>query len=223
MRLLAISVLLPVLCQATAAGAQDTSQAPATAEAVSRPVDETPPNERRSGFTAGLAAGLVSGRAVGYPNEVVKLDDPEFRESTGFGVGGGLALWFGGALRDWFVFGLGASLEQVAGHGRTAQGYGFLFRVEAYPAYTLGGPWRDVSVFGDFGAGQTIIVNSEDTGKVLADGGSMSVVGLGAAYEPWRFGQLAAGPFVAYEHRSSLSLRSHTGWAGLRLAFYGGP
>ena len=67
------------------------------------------------------------------------------------------------------------------------------------------------------------IADAEDTDSVLAEGGSMSIVSLGGAFEPWRFWRFAAGPFVAYEHRWSLSMKSHLGLVGLRLAFYGGP
>lgn len=202
---------------------QQPGAAPPSEALVTPPVDDTPPNERRSGFTAGLSASLAAGKASGYPNEVAKLDHPEFRSSTGFGAGQGLTAWFGGALRDWFIFGLGASLDGLSGNDVVAGGVTFLFRIEAYPAYTMGGAWRDVSLFANLGAGSAAIVDAKDTDEILADGGSMSAVGLGAAYEPWRFWRFAAGPFVAYEHRRSLSMKTHTGFVGLRLVFYGGP
>jgi hypothetical protein len=171
----------------------------------------------------GIATGFAAGTVAGYPSVVNKLDDPEFRASTDLGIGQAGSLWIGGALRDWFNFGIGTSLDSVSGDGSVAGGFAFLFRVEAYPAYSLGGAWRDVSVFGNFGAGTASIVDAEDTDSVLAEGGSMSVVGLGGAFEPWRFWRFAAGPFVAYEHRWSLSLKSHLGLVGMRLVLYGGP
>ena len=233
MRRLREGVLLAVLCAIVSPHAVASDRSPpappeapldtATQQPAAEPADKTPPSERRSGFTAGIAASLATGKVAGYPNEVQKLDDPESRASTGLGLGPSGMLWIGGALRDWFNFGIGTSLDSVEGNGRLATGFAVLFRVEAYPAYSLGGSWRDVSVFGNVGAGSVTIVDAKDTENVQAEGGSMSVVGLGAAFEPWRLWRFAAGPFVSYEHRWSLSMKSHLGLTGIRLVFYGGP
>ena len=182
---------------------------------------ETPsPSERRDGFTAGVHLGPLAGKAVGYPNEVDKIDEPDHRASTRVGLGGMASAWVGGALRDWFSVGAGGAVFRVLGHGLQGDAFAVFFRVEAFPAYSAGRAWRDLSLFADFGAGSMWIMDGADT---QAEGGAMSVVGIGAAHEAWRTGHVAAGPVIAYQHMFSASLESHVGLAGIRLAFYGGP
>jgi hypothetical protein len=66
--------------------------------------------ERRSDIVLGVSGGLLLGAANGYPNEIDKVDEPAFESKTGFAVGNGLSFWLGGALADWFTFGLGLTL-----------------------------------------------------------------------------------------------------------------
>src|SRR5690242_3081164 len=62
---------------------------------------EAPPAVRRSGFLLGLSGGLALASASGYPNDVAKIDLPEFEASTGLGVSSGGTIWIGGSLADW--------------------------------------------------------------------------------------------------------------------------
>ena len=90
---------------------------------------------RRSGFVAGLTLGLAAGNAHGYPNELAKLGDPLYKRNTGGAFGGVNRLWFGGALTDYLVFGLGFAGMGVK-HGETsAAGSAFIFHVEGYPLF----------------------------------------------------------------------------------------
>ncbi|MEB2312620.1 MAG: hypothetical protein OZ921_06590 [Sorangiineae bacterium] len=178
------------------------------------------PAERRSGVTIGAATGLLGASAVGYPNQLATIDDPAYRASTGLAVGARASLWLGGALTDWFSLGLGLDAVRYRGGGLAARGSGFIFRMEGFPLFAQGGPWRDVGVAADFGlAGLTL----EEEGEERASGGSMSLLGVGAFWETWRPGGIAIGPVLEYEYVYSPSLRAHSVVAGFRFAFYGGP
>jgi hypothetical protein len=175
---------------------------------------------RRSGFMAGISLGLALGNADGYPNELAKLNDPNYERNTKFALGGSNRLWIGGALTDWFVFGMGLSSVSLQHEHAKATGSAFVFHVQGYPLFYRGGPFRDLSVFGDFGAGGMKITGGS---REDANGGLMSVIGLGAAYEPVRFWRFTFGPAVEYLHLWSQSMSTHTGLIEARLTFVGGP
>ena len=56
-----------------------------------------------------------------------------------------------------------------------------------------------------------------------ADGGLMSVLGVGAGYEPVRFWKFTFGPAVEYWHWWSQSLTMNSVAVEARLTFVGGP
>ena len=175
---------------------------------------------RRSGFVAGISLGLALGNADGYPNELAKLNDVNYERNTKFALGSSNRLWIGGALTDWFVFGLGLTGVGLKHANATATGSAFIFHVEGYPLFYQGGAFRDLSLFGDFGAGgMKITGGSRDD----ANGGLMSVIGLGTAYEPLRFWRFTFGPAVEYVHMWSQSMSAHTAQIEARLTFVGGP
>lgn len=176
---------------------------------------------RRSEFAAGLSFGGALGGASGYPNELSKLDDPRFHSDVGLAGGFAGSAFLGGALRDWLVFGVGIGTASISGNGRRSSGTAFLFHLEGYPLFGYGGPFRDLGVFTELGAG----VRSIQQGSAsTADGGAMSVVGLGFVYETLRLGaHLSAGPVLQWSHQFSQSLTADVLLGGLRVAFYGGP
>jgi hypothetical protein len=176
--------------------------------------------ERRSDVVLGAATGLLLGSSVAYPNEVDKIDDPDFAAKTGLGVGYSYGLWLGGALKDWFVFGVGGMGVSLNGADASASGGGLFFHVEVFPLYSLGGSLRDLAFYGDFGAGSVSV--DHDT-REDGDGGFTSILGLGSAYELWRLGSFALGPNVSYSHQWSQTSSSHFATLGLRAVFYGGP
>ena len=176
--------------------------------------------ERRSDFVIGLSSGLMLGGAVGYPNEVEKLDEPEYRASSGFAVGPGGAAWIGGALTDWFTFGVGGTWFSGSSKKAESSGGAFIFRVETYPFYGLGRGFRDWAWFGTFGAGGLTV--KTDAGK-RGEGGFASVAGLGSAYELFRFGHFAFAPSAEYLLIRSVSMTAHQSIFGARVVFYGGP
>jgi hypothetical protein len=178
--------------------------------------------EHRSGFVAGLGTALVAGNALGYPNQAGKIDDPAYRATTRLGLGGEAELWIGGAIQDWFTFGLGYGRGQLSGNDLRASSTAYLFRVETYPFFYSGTFGRDFGLQADFGLG-TVTINDLEAEREVADGGAMSVVGLGAVYEWLHFGSFAAGPTLRYRHRFSASLAAHTAALGLRLVYRSGP
>jgi hypothetical protein len=175
---------------------------------------------RRSGFVAGLSLGLSLGNADGYPNKLAKLDNPDYERNTKFAIGGTNRLWIGGALTDWFVFGLGFTGVTLQHEHAKAAGSAFIFHVQGYPLFYRGGPFRDLSLFGDFGAGGMKISGGS---REQANGGLMSVIGVGAGYEPVRFWHFTFGPAVEYLRMWSQSMNVHTGLVEARLTFVGGP
>ena len=178
--------------------------------------------ERRSGFTAGLSTGLMVGKARGYPNVAGQIDNPEYEANTRVVLGSDYTLWIGGALKDWFTFGIGTSFNGMGDENKLLYGgFGFLFRVETFPLFYRGGVFRDLALHGDFGISAGVIVDDEE--EEVANGGALSLVGLGAAYEVLHFGSFAFGPIADYRFQFSQSMRVHQGIFGVRLVFYGGP
>lgn len=179
---------------------------------------EPPEPERRYGFAAGVGLGFGYGSSLGYPNKLGEIDNPRFEQSVS-GLASTSSLWLGGALRDWFTFGLGLS-SRGATEGDLIAGNGaFVVHMEGFPLWAVGGEWRDLGLFLETGVGGASIATKD--GEVVADGGAMSVLGVGAFYEPWQLWHFSIGPALQYHHEFSQSLSSDVVSVGLRTAFYG--
>ncbi len=177
-----------------------------------------PPTERRGGFHLGLSSGAGYGGVIGYPNKLGQIHNPSYRQSVG-GLATATGLWVGGMLRDWLGVGVGASLLSTLEKQQQAATFAFVLHVEAFPAYALGGQWRELGVLAEFGAGGGVVL--DDAQREQANGGALSVIGIGAFWEPWKFWHLSAGPALQYSYRFSESMHAHGVSLGLRLAFYG--
>jgi hypothetical protein len=175
--------------------------------------------ERRSGFAGSLGLGSGLFGADGYPNAVAKIDNPDYETSTGAALGTAGSLWLGGALRDWFLFGLGVVRLNTVTGGDQAVGTAFILHIEAYPLWASGGWLRDASLYTNLGAGSLHIQSPGED----ADGGAVSVLSLGASYEIARFGPLALGPIVEGDYWYSQSASIAGGLIGARMTVYGGP
>lgn len=194
---------------------------PTAALAFDVPIDQpVPAAERRSGFTAGVSPSFHLGQARGYPNEVDKIDNPDFAANTHLATGIGATLWLGGALRDWFTFGLGFSSFSLGGNDLKGRGFSFLLRTEAFPLASVGNAWGDLGIFADWGAGSVGLKRNDVD---VADGGSMGMIGVGVAHETLRLGHFAFGPSVEYHTGFSATMKLHAVSFGIRAAFYGGP
>ena len=174
----------------------------------------------RSDFAGGASLGLVTGRSVGYPNHAGRIGNPAYRANTGFGLGSQYAFWVGGAIKDWFVLGVGISNGNVSANHLTGYSTGFFTRVEVYPLFYRGGIFQDLAVQANFGiAGAAIHHGSVK----VADGGALSLVGLGLAYETWHLYHFALGPTLEYRHLFSESLHEDIGVLSLRFVYYSRP
>jgi hypothetical protein len=176
--------------------------------------------ERRSDVVLGASLGALLGTSLAYPNEVEKIDNPVYEVDTGVGAGYAYGFWLGGALKDWFVFGVGGMGLDFGGPDARASGGGAFLHVEAYPLYGLGGGYRDLAFYFDFGAGSLDVDGDKPEDGT---GGFTSMIGAGSAYELWRFGSFAIGPNASYAHVWSQTSSSHFMTLGLRAVFYGGP
>jgi len=176
--------------------------------------------ERRSDVVLGASGGLLIGTASGYPNEIDKIDEPRYESKTGFAVGNGLSFWLGGALADWFTFGVGMTLLSGSGADGKMSGQAFIVKIETFPLYGMGGGLRDLAFFADFGAGGMTI---DGAPAEEGEGGFTSVAGLGSAYELFRFGHFSLAPTVEYLLVSSQTVTAHSTIFGARVLFYGGP
>jgi hypothetical protein len=195
----------------------------ATSAMAAENVDDTsykPGSVRRSDFTAGISLGLAAASSRGYPNEAGKLNNPEYVADTGVGIGNASSIWLGGALRDWFTFGLGLTSLAYKTNGLEAQGSGFIARIETFPLFNVADFGQDLGLYAMFGLGTMTLKQDGDT---RADGGALSLVTFGALWEPVRFGSFNFGPAVDYTHMFSQSLESQYVSVSARLAFYGGP
>jgi hypothetical protein len=181
--------------------------------------DYEAPDDRRGGLWLGVAPSVLAGTAVGYPNELSKLHRAEFKADTGLGFGNSTSFWLGGALRDWLNVGAGATFVGLQGDDRSASGGAVILRLEGFPLYSLGSAWKDAGLLGEFGAGWMTIRSAED--EELAEGGSLSFIGLGGFYEALQFGHIALGPALQYSHGFSQTLSGHLVSLGLRASFYG--
>ncbi len=175
--------------------------------------------KRRSDFTVGASGGFGFGKAAGYPNEIDKLDDPQYRSSTGVGLDNGGAVWLGVAFNDYLTFGLGIGGLGVSGNDRKASGGGFIFHLDAYPLFDLDRNLQDLGVFTNVGGGGLSITGGPDD----AEGGSMAYIEGGIVYERWRFWRISTGPSVSLIHMWSDSASTTGVLFGGRFAFYGGP
>jgi hypothetical protein len=176
-------------------------------------------SERRSDFASGFFGGFAVGSAFGYPNEIGKIGEAEFESRTKWGFGSGGGAWLGLAFNDYLSFGIGMLGFGVKGGGLEASGGGLVFHVEGFPLFDVSPELHDLGLFADFGAGGAGIQGGESS----ADGGLMSLVGVGAVYEPFRVWRFAFGPSVSYTRMWSPSLTFKGALIGGRVAFYGGP
>lgn len=205
--LVTLAALIPVCLPATASAQEGAAES-----------NYVPPIERRSGFNIGLSYGLGVGSYVGYPNEVEKIDNPEYRSSTGAAPASGLSIWLGGALRDWLSVGVGMFTAGGGDENLVAGGSAFGMHIESFPLFPLGGAFKDLGLVTEFGAGAGIMEDKD--GEETANGGSMSMVGVGFLFEPWQFWRMSHGPSLMYRYQFSDTMTASTVLVGWRLAFY---
>jgi hypothetical protein len=176
----------------------------------------------RSGFVVGLALGSGVVAFSGFPNDSRKVGLERYYTETGASVGGMFSLWIGGALSDWFTFGVGftgGSMPLLS--DQEASSGGLIFHVDAYPLFPLGGRWRDVGVMFDAGTGSATVMPKDSESKLI-DGGGASLVGLGPFYEGFKLWKTKGGPYVEGSYMWSDTVRRPAVFFGWRTSLYTG-
>ncbi len=174
---------------------------------------------RRSDFTIGTSGGFGFGRASGYPNEIQKIGDSAYRSNTQLAVGSGNFTWLGVAFNDYLTFGIGLGGYTLSGNGRDASAGVFGFHIDAFPLFAFDKNLQDLGFFANLGTGPLKIKG----GPEEADGGLLSYLEGGVAYERWRLWRIGFGPTVSVRHMWSDSAELTGALVGVRLAFYSGP
>ncbi|MFO0762366.1 MAG: hypothetical protein U0359_38355 [Byssovorax sp.] len=210
------------------------------------PVMEKASASRRSGFAVNLSFGNGIASIVGYPNDAKKIGYARYYYESGARPSGVNMLWLGGAITDWFVFGVGFTGSGLNFTGQTtAFASGTIFHGEVFPLFYRGGAWRDVGVMIDAGLGAAQI--TDDSAKLshvevttstmdkiklpyftvpkekLVDGGSASLIGAGVFYEAARIWRVRIAPFMYVNYIWSDTVRRPGFFLGVHSTFYWNP
>jgi len=169
-----------------------------------------------------MSTGLSLAAADGNPKAFALRDDPSATVHTGVGYGARYKPVIGVAVADWLNLAIGGSFGSSQSDKYRSDTYAFIFHLEAFPAYSMGGTFRDLGLELNFGAGSSKAV-LRSTGEEVASTSVVSLVGIGAFWEPWRVWRFAAGPHVGYERSFSRYYSRDDVSIGLRVAFYAGP
>lgn len=183
----------------------------------------TPLRERRCGFSVGTLVGGVVGGVTGYPNDALKLNRDEFFTDTSVAGGGAAGLWLGVAVVDWLALGLGGQVGRMVASEHTSDYWGAAFHLDVFPAYPLGGAWRELGVMLEAGIATSDTYRSDDRDISDIESGIASHLDLGFFYEGIRLWKFSMGPFAAADLQFSPSSFRPTGWLGWRTALYAGP
>lgn len=209
---------------ALAAAKPDATAAPIEAvsapDAKELPAWDTAKATYRSGFVIGLSLGVGVVAFSGFPNDARKVGLQRYYTETGASLGGMGALWFGGALSDWFTFGVGfggGSMPLLS--DKKASASGLIFHMEAYPLFPLGGRYRDLGVMFDAGTGSATVTPKDQETKLI-DSGSASHIAAGPFYEGFQVWKLKGGPFVEGSYVWSDTVRRPAVFFGWRAALY---
>lgn len=177
--------------------------------------------ERRSSFAMGLSIGASLGSVAGFPNDPTKIGLAGSYTDTGIGAGYGGRFWVGVALRDFLTFGLFFNSIGLDAGDKVFLSGTIGLHTEIFPAYALGGPFRDLGLAVETGTGLGIVTPSNDQNTILVDGGLASSIGLGVFYEGLRLGKKGGmGPFVSYDYMFNTSIRGGAFVLGWRTALY---
>jgi hypothetical protein len=186
--------------------------------------DVDKPPQRRNGLVLGIQLGGGIASAAGYPNNSNEIGDPNYYAASGLVAGTGGGAFVMGALTDYLNFGFWFG-EETFGNGQWhSTGGGGGLKVEVFPLYPLGGVFRDLGVFTQFGIGSTTLVYKPNPNVVSSGVGSF--LGAGVFYEHWLMralgGHFAAGPTLEYDAIVSEPMERHGALLGLRFLWYSG-
>lgn len=212
----------PVVAQPVVAQPLVAQPVAPSAPAVDPNAWEKAPATRRSGFVVGAALGGGLASIVGFPNDAKKIGFAPYYTATGARPAPAFELWIGGALTDWFTFGLGFTGGSLLLTGDTkATATAGLFHVEAFPLFYVSEKLRDLGVMLDVGTGNASVKSKTDV--KLVDSSSASLVGGGVFWEPARLWRFRGGPFLMGNYIWSDTARRPGVFAGWRMSLYTGP
>ena len=206
-RSVAVLVEKPTTPEAPAAPVSEPVAKVSAPDAKEGPAWDTARATHRSGFVVGVALGTGVVAFSGYPNDSAKVGRERYYTETGASVGGMFSLWFGGALADWFTFGVGftgGSMPLLS--DQKASSGGLIFHIEAYPLFTLGDRFRDLGVMFDAGTGSATVMPKNSDAKLI-DGGGPSMIGAGPFYEGFKLWKTKGGPCVEGSYMWSDTVR----------------
>jgi hypothetical protein len=181
----------------------------------------------RKGFMLTLVLSGGVGQGSGYPNDVQKIGLPQYFSRTPVMPGQGFHLVIGGALTDYFDFGVvfgGTGFENDQWR-MTSSTFGF--RIEAFPgvlAFPNVKALANLGIGGDLGAGMMKI---QAKGNFPTVDGFQSSLGIGAFYDFRLFGLLGGhvslAPEISYHAAYASAAQVNYGALSARLSFFGGP
>jgi hypothetical protein len=185
-----------------------------------------PTAHERGGLLAGITGGLAMGTAAGFPNDLQKIDDPNYYGAGGFMMGESAGGMLMGAFAQELSFGVWfhqSLMGSTSGRWRS-EGFGGGFRVEIFPLGWLLPALKDLGIIGQFGIGAANL--RANVGAYPGAEGVQSYVGAGAFYE-WMFAhpgrtRWVVGPSVEYQLVTSRPMDRSAVMLGLRVAFYTG-
>lgn len=182
-------------------------------------------HQYRSGVVVGLSLGAGLGGASGYPNDALKIGDPDYYASSGVMTGTSGSFFVMGALSDYVSFGFWFGHLSFRNGDWRSNGNGGGFRLEGFPLVGLVPKLQGLGVLAQLGIGGGNLTAAA-TG-IEGSTGTQSYAGGGVFYE-WSFwhvlgGHLGAGPSLEYDAIFSRSFEQHGLVASARLVFYGGP
>ena len=182
---------------------------------------ENQKDTRRGGFTVGTMVGFGVASVVGFPNDAKKINRARYYTETGTRPGTTGGLWLGGALTDWFTFGVGfnSGMMFATGDNKVTTG-GFIFHLEAFPLFSLGGRYRDLGVMVDAGIGVATVVSKAAPDQTRVGGSGCSIIGGGVFWEGVRFWKIHGGPFLAGNYYFADTVRRPGIFLGWRMALY---
>lgn len=175
----------------------------------------------RGGFAMGIDVGVGLAVASGYPSDPERIGLQSAYTETSPGLNIPYSIWIGGAVRDWLTLGLGVAIQAGSYDEGDWNSGAFTFRVQTYPAWMLGGLWRDFGIRLDAGSGSATL--EDDAGIALIDGGAAARIGAGVFYDGIRFWKIAMGPGVGASYTWSPTVRQPTAMLMWQSALYGSP
>ena len=185
--------------------------------------DEAKPRER-SGLAVGLHVGGALGDMQGYPNDLTKIDRPEYLANSGAAggfYGGG---WLGVAMSDALVFGLSGAGSFLGAQNSRSYAWlaGLHVGVLSFHGVLGGSRWaRPLALELDVGLGRSQS-QSNSGDAVLADTGVASHLRTGLSYELLQLGAFRMGPMLSADFVFSPSARRSLLILGFSTSFYSG-